>query len=238
MHTSRDSHKSHSSTRRFGAGRRSVRNGDDYQYRSHGCQFRNNHLREDEYQQQCSYRDAHRDRSRSPIRASVEGRRHSHWRRESGRNNNYKHHYNVQRTEISNPFEIWDDERLKYLAKKTDPNIVEILFNDQKGFFGTLSSESCLKDVVKLKSLIQILYNLCNTEEDSEHMTSLLSQIVSKKCNTFYLEVSLFIRSILSVQAIKKRDENFEILTQIVSIFHKMLSMVPQRCVILPLNDL
>ena len=236
MHTSRDSHRSHSSTRR------SVKSGDDYhRYRSHDGQFRSNHLREDEsqYQQQCSHRDAHRDRSRSPIRASIEGRRHAHWRRQSGRNNDYhKRHYKVQRTEISNPFEIWDDEHLKYLAKKTDPNIVEILFNDQKGLFGTLSSESFLKDAHKLKLLIQILHNLCNTEEDSEHMTSLLSQIVSKKCNLFYSELSLFVRSIPSVQAIKKRDENFEILTQIVSVFYKMLSVIPQRCVILPLNDL
>lgn len=183
MYNSRDSHRSRSSTGRSEAGMRSVRSGHDHHYRSHGGQLRNNHLRE-EYQQRCSHRDAHRDRSRSPIRANIEGRRHVHWRRQSGKDNDYhKRHYNVQR-EISNPFEIWDDERLKYLAKKTDPIIVEILFNDQKGLFGTLSSESFLKDAHKLKLLIQILHNLCNTE-DSEHMTSLLSQIVSKKYNLF-----------------------------------------------------
>ena len=243
MHNSRasyrDNHRSHCSTGRSGAARRSARVGDDYQYRSRGGQFRDNHLTREEYQQQYSRHDGHRDRSRSPMRISTEGRRQAHRRRESGRDNGcHKCHYNVQRTEISNAFEVWDDERLKYLAKKTDSSIVEILFNDQKGLFGMLGSESFLKDTHKLKMLIQVLHNLCNIEENSEHMTSLLSQIISKKCNLFYSELSMFVRSIPSVQAIKKRDENFEILTQIISVFYKMLNVVPQRCVILPLNDL
>ena len=103
------------------------------------------------------------------------------------------------------------------------------------------NKENVLKDPSKFRLLVQILHNFSTAkvpEEKSGHMFSLLSQIVSSKCSTFYTELSVFVRNIPNEQAIKKRDENFETLTWIISIFHKMLSIVPQKCVMLPLNDL
>jgi len=218
-------------------------------HRSHGSQYHGNHSQRDrgyytrEDQHHYSHHVAYRDRSRSPIRSlqknyrrSPGRRRQVYWKKESGRDNHYhKDHYNVHKAEVNTVLKSWDDERLKYLSSKKDPHIVEILFNDQKGLFDTLNAENMLKDGHKLKLLVQILHNLSNIEGNSEHMISLLSQIVSKKCSMFYSELSMFIRNVPSV---KRQDENFEILTQIVSIFYKMLSIMPQRCVILPLNDL
>ena len=198
-----------------------------------------------EHQQWRSHHSSYRDRSRSPIRSQQRSTRSSkewqpHWRRGSNRDY-HKHHYKVEKADATSAFENWDDQRLKDLAKKTDSDIVEILFDDQKAFIDMLNKENILKDPRKFKLLVQILYNFSSTdvsEERSGRMISLLSQIVSSKCSTFYTLLSVFIRSIPGEQAIKKRDENFETLTWIVSIFHKILCIIPQKCVMLPLNDL
>ena len=104
-----------------------------------------------EHQQHSSYHSTHRDRSRSPIigcqegrrqsnaRRNDEGRRQPYRRRESYRGSHYhKHHYDVQKAEPSSAFKIWDDQRLKDLARNKDPNIVEVLFNDQIAFLACL----------------------------------------------------------------------------------------------------
>jgi len=259
-----DSHRNHRSTGRFERGtgfhqhwsRASQYH--DYDYHSQKEKWPNRNYYERQNQQQLSQHGGYRGRSRSPIRnqqnhgnnrssevrsegrrVHSEGRKQPYRRKDSSRDN--KRHYIVQKAEASSAFEIWDNQHLKDLARKTDPDIVEILFNDQATFFGMLSKENILKDGRKFKLLVQILHNLSSTdipEEKSGHMISLLSQIVSSKCCTFYSVLSMFVRNIPSEQAIKKRDENFETLTWIVGIFHKMLSVVPQKCVILPLNDL
>ena len=225
-----------------------------YSQREKGCDRKPGHsMREN--QQQSSHHSTYRGRSRSPIqsrkesssRERFEGWRQPHWVRESGRDTHHHKHryYDVQKTGVNlgvnSAFKIWDEERLKDLAKKTDQDIVEVLFNDQIAFFDMLNKDNILKDTRKFKLLVQILHNLSSTnvpEEKSGHMISLLSQIVSSKCSTFYQVLSVFLRNIPSEQAIKKRDENFETLIWIIDIFHKMLSIVPQKCVMLPLNDL
>ena len=225
----------------------------NHSYRQQGCKRKGHSTRED--QQQSFHHSTYRGRSRSPIksraqsssssgRGSFKGWKQPHWGRELGRDRHYqyqKHRYDVQKTDVNSVFKSWDEERLKDLARTTDQDIVEVLFNDQIAFFDMLNKENILKDARKFKLLVQILHNLSSTsvpEEKSGHMISLLSQIVSSKCSTFYQVLCVFIRSIPSEQAIKKRDENFETLTWIIDIFHKMLSVVPQKCVMLPLNDI
>ena len=227
--------------------RETVRKGHNKQCEKQWRSMRLDHL-------QSSHRGSHnstlRDRSRSPIQTreqnnsrSSEGWRQPSWGRESGRDGRYHHkpRYDVQKVDGNSAFKIWDEEHLKHLARRTDPDIVEVLFNDQISFFGMLNKENILKDARKFKLLIQILHNLISTnvpEEKSGQMITLLSQFVSSKCNTFYQVLSVFVRNIPNEQAIKKRDENFETLTWILSIFRKVLSVVPQKCVVLPLNDL
>ena len=247
--------------RRRSAGR-FERVGSDHQPRFYGNQYHGNSQREKgcdrkpghsmrEDRQQSSHHSTYRGRSRSPIqsrsssssRESHEGWRQPHLVRESGRDTHHHKHryYDVQKTSVNNAFKIWDEEHLKDLARKTDQDIVEVLFNDQVAFFDMLNKDNILKDTRKFKLLVQILHNLSSTnvpEEKSSHMISLLSQIVSSKCSTFYQVLSVFLRSIPSEQSIKKWDENFEMLIWIIDIFHKMLSVVPQKCVMLPLNDL
>ena len=259
-----DNHRRHCSVGR------SERVGNAHQPRFHGSQYRGDHsyreqgreqgcnikrrhsTRED--QQQSLHHSTYRGRSRSPIqsreqssssgRGSFEEWRQPHRGRELGRDSHHryqKHHYDVRKTDVKSAFKSWDEERLRDLARTTDQDIVEVLFNDQIAFFNMLNKENILKDARKFRLLVQILHNLSSTtvpEEKSGHMISLLSQIVSSKCSTFYQVLSVFVRSIPSEQAIKKRDENFETLTWILDIFHKMLSVVPQKCVMLPLNDL
>jgi len=132
----------------------------------------------------------------------------------------------------------WDNEHLKQLAKKTEPDIVDIVFNDQKVFFNMLGSDGILKDTDKLKLLIQILYNLTNVPVVSEHLISLLSQITSERYDTFYMHLTKFIKKMPSEQSIAKRDENFGVLKYIINTFQRFLDIIPQQCVILPLNDL
>ena len=199
--------------------------------------------------QQDSHHSTRRDRSRSPIQSREQNNSRSSeptWGRESSRDGRYHHkpRYDVQTQKAvgnADAFKIWNEEHLKHLATRADPDIVEVLFDDQIAFFGMLNKENILKDARKFKLLIQILHNLISTnvpEEKSGQMITLLSQFVSSKCSVFYQVLSVFVRSIPSEQAIKKRDENFETLTWIVSIFRKVLSVVPQKCVVLPLNDL
>jgi len=134
----------------------------------------------------------------------------------------------------------WDNEHLKQLAKKTEPaaDVVDIIFNDQKVFFNMLGSDGILKDTDKLKLLIQILYNLTNVPVVSEHLISLLSQITSERYDTFYMHLTKFIKKMPSEQSIAKRDENFGVLKYIINTFQRFLDIIPQQCVILPLNDL
>ena len=87
----------------------------------------------------------------------------------------------------------WDNDRLKQLAGNIEADIVDTIFNDQKVFFNMLGNENILKDIHKLKLLIQILYNLTNASADSEHLLSLLSQITSERYGTFYVHLAKFI---------------------------------------------
>ena len=251
--------------RRYHSAGRSEWIGGYHQPRFHGSHYysdhsqrtkRYNRIQRDymrENQQCSSHHSTHRERSRSPMRShwqsqeqtsnrSSEEWRRQHWRRESDRDVRYhKHRYDVQKADVTSTFKNWDDQRLKDLGKKTGASIVEILFNDEVAFFSMLNKENVLKDNCKFKLLVQILHNFCSAEvpeEKSKHMISLLSQIVSSKCSTFYTVLSVFVRNIPSEHVTKKRDEHFETLTWIISIFHKILTIMPQKCAILPLNDL
>ncbi|XP_065913575.1 NFX1-type zinc finger-containing protein 1-like isoform X1 [Dysidea avara] len=144
----------------------------------------------------------------------------------------------IHRMDTSTVITYWDNDHLKQLAKKTEPDIVDIIFNDQKVFFNMLGSDGILKDTHKLKLLIQILYNLTAVPVGSEHFISLLSQITSEKYDAFYMHLAKFIKKMPSEQSITKRDENFNVLKYILQTFHRFLVTIPRQCVILPLNDL
>jgi len=144
----------------------------------------------------------------------------------------------IQRMDTSIIQTYWDNDRLKQLARNTKPDIVDIIFDDQKVFFNMLGSDGILKDTLKLKLLIQILYNLTNVPDESEHLNSLLSQITSEKYGTFYMYLTKCIKKMPSEQSIAKRDENFNVLKYIIHTFHRFLVIIPRQCVILPLNDL
>ncbi|XP_065913577.1 NFX1-type zinc finger-containing protein 1-like [Dysidea avara] len=144
----------------------------------------------------------------------------------------------IHRMDTSTVITYWDNDHLKQLAKKTEPDIVDIIFNDQKVFFNMFGSDGILKDTHKLKLLIQILYNLTAVPVGSEHFISLLSQITSEKYDAFYMHLAKFIKKMPSEQSITKRDENFNVLKYILQTFHRFLVTIPRQCVILPLNDL
>ena len=124
---------------------------------------------------------------------------------------------------------------LEYLATKSGPEIVTIISDDQKVFFGSLNNNDVLKNNSKLKTLIQIIYNIINASIESEHLNTLLSQITLEKYEKFYSHLREFIKKLPSRQSV---DENVIILKQVTHIFRKLIVSIPKQCEMLPLDEL
>ena len=179
----------------------------------------------------CSQVNASHFRERSPHRnVWGEARRQIHHR---GKTTQYRPDHG--RVEDRSTAKTKNINPLEYLATKSGTEIVTIISDDQKVFFDSLKNNDVLKSSDKLKTLIQIIYNLTNASMESEHLNTLLCQITLEKYEKFYSHLREFIKKLPSRQLV---DENVLILKQVTHVFQKLISTIPKQCEMLPLDDL
>ena len=135
---------------------------------------------------------------------------------------------------------FWSIDHMRRVAATRGDEIVDIVFDDQGGFFNMLKDRRTMEKSFTMRLLIKIIYNISNcSNPEAEKVITLLAQIGSETYAVFHLSLTMLIRKMPLEQAQKERDENFHTLNHLVRIFTQMLTVSPQQCApVLPIPDL